>query len=87
MEITYDFHGYDYSFDVPFEAIQEVFKEHYPEVDDIFWWLQFDENQEQFEDEFYDYFKDKFENQAYEEAKEIYMDAHDYHGVSRKDFF
>jgi hypothetical protein len=87
MNIKYEFHGYDFDFDVPIDAIDRIFQEHYPEVDDWQWWLQFEENEKQFEDEWYDYLKDMFEDLAYEEAAEQMMDPYDFYGVSRKHFY
>ena len=87
MKILYDFHGFDYVYDVPYDAILKIFAEDYPEVDDIVWWLQQDNNQQEFEDSYYEYLKDKFYKEAYEEAREELMDPYAYYGVSRKDFY
>jgi len=87
MYITYDFDGYDYEFEVPVDSISNIFQEHYPEIDDWFWWLQFEENEEQFIDEWEDYLKTLHYNEAFEEAKEQAMDPYAFYGVSRNMFY
>jgi hypothetical protein len=87
MTIRYDFNGYKYDFDVPFEAMNDIFKKHYPEIDDWLYWIQFEKNENHFEREWADYLKHMFKDEALEEAKEQAMDPYEYYGVSRNMFY
>lgn len=87
MIITYKFFNYTYDFEVPFAAIQDIFKTDYPEVDDIIGWLQDDDNEQDFGDTYYGYLKEQFYNDAYNEAREELMDPYSYYGISRRDFY
>ncbi len=86
MTITYDFDGYEYKFDVPYNALDDIFAKHYPDIDDWIWWLQFDENEEAFRDEWESVLYQEFKDYALEEAKEQAMDPYEFYGVSRSMF-
>ena len=86
MTIKYDFDGYEYDYDVPYRGLDKVFKEHYPKIDDWQWWLQFDENEQAFRDEWEHVLHHEFEQDAFEEAKEQAMDPYEFYGVSRSMF-
>jgi hypothetical protein len=86
MTIRYDFDGFKYDYDVPFDIIDKLFEEEMPHIDDWTWWLQFEENEEQFYHEWEDYLKDLCYDEALEEAKEQAMDPYEFYGVSRSMF-
>jgi hypothetical protein len=86
MTVRYDFDGYKFDYDVPFDIIDKLFEEKLPHIDDWTWWLQFEQNEEEFMDEWEDYIKELCYDHALEEAKEQAMDPYDFYGVSRSMF-
>ena len=86
MTIKYDFDDYKFDYDVPFEVLDDIFEKHYPHIDDWQWWLQFEQNEVEFLDEWEDHIKKLCYDEALEEAKEQAMDPYELYGVSRRIF-